>query len=134
MTVKKSYYYFYYRLYKFFILFGEDFLIKYKPVTFLIFLEVLLLSALDNWYTIIARRWDIKGHLMLLVIITIFISLFNYSFFLVGDKYKKYFFEFESYPKQKNIIAGWIAFLLVSLIITTYIISDYQMGLIDWKK
>lgn len=134
MSLKKAYYYFYYKLYNFFILFGEDFLLKYKPLIFIISLEVLLLSAVSNWYSILARGLDNQDHFILLIAITIFISLFNSSFFLHGEKYKTYFIEFENYNKKKKIISGWIIFIIISLVISIYFISDYQMELINWKR
>ena len=134
MNIKKAYYYFYYKLYNFFILFGEDFLNKYKPVIFIIFLEILLLFAFSNWYSILARGWDNEDHTILYFAIGIFISLFNSAFYLHGDKYKKHFIEFENYSKQKKILAGWITFIIITMVFAAYIFSDHQMSLIDWKK
>jgi hypothetical protein len=134
MTVKKAYHYFYYKLYKFFLLFSDDIFNKYKPIIIIIGLEAFLVTAIYNWYSILARGWDNKDHTFIYFSVGIFLALFNSFFFLHGDKYKMYFTEFENYNKQKKIIAGWVTFLIILLVIASFIFSMYQMSLIDWKK
>jgi hypothetical protein len=102
MTLKKAYYYFYYKIYYFFINVSDDILNKFKPVIIIAGLEVLVLTAFYNWYSILTRGWDNQDKPIPYFLGVIFIALFNSNVFLRNDKYKRYFTEFQNYTTKKR--------------------------------
>jgi len=130
MTIKKAYYYFYYKTYNFFINISDDALNSFKPAVLISALEVILVMDFFIWHTIVTKN---DAALFPYVCIVIFIAVFNSYVFLHNNKYKTYYPEFENYRKKKKIIGGWIVFVIVLLIIDSLIFSFYQMSLIDWR-
>jgi len=133
MTLKKSYYYFYYNIYIFFINISDDALNKFKPVIIIGGLEISILTDFFNWYSILTKGDD-DGATLPYFLGALFLALFNSYVFLPDNKYKKYFPEFQNYSKKKKVIGGSITFLIIILVIASLIFSFHQMDLIDWKK
>ena len=130
MTLKKAYYYFYYNIYIFFINISDDALNKFKPVIIIGGLEISILTDFFNWYSILTKN---DAAILPYFLGAIFLALFNTFVFLHGNKYKKYFPEFQNYSKKKKVIGGSITFLIIILVIASLIFSFHQMDLIYWK-
>lgn len=131
MTLKKAYHYFYYNIYTFFINISDDALNKFKPAVIIAVLEVIILMDFFIWHTILTKN---DAAILPYFLGAIFLALFNSFVFLHGNKYKKYFPEFQNYSKKKKVIGGSITFLIIILVIASLIFSFHQMDLIDWKK
>ena len=131
MTIKKAYYYFYYKIYNFSKNISDNILNDIKPVVIIGVSEIFLLSDIMIWYGIITKN-DFPD--ILLYGIGLIIIVFNFYIFMVRKDLKKYFTEFKHYDKKKNIIGGWIVFLTIMLALGSLIFSFYEMSLVDWTK
>lgn len=132
MSIKKAYYFFFYKIYNFSKNVSDDALNDLKPGIIISVLQIFLLIEILVWYTIITKGdvgadWYYK-------VVAILICGFNYYVFLYKNKWKNYFNEFKNYGKRKNIIGGWLTFITIIFIIVSLIFSFYQMSLVDWKQ
>lgn len=129
MSIKKIYYYFFYKIYKSVQYtsapFGE-FLTNFKAGVVMIVLELWTLLSMINYYTFITEnKVDLSFSKPIMYIPFIFIIGFNYYTLDYLDVWKRYNREFERLPKKKNTIGSWVVFLIVIILTTNFIFSFY---------
>ncbi len=135
MKLKRAYYYFYYKLYKFAILISDDALNEWKPLTSILVLQVLLLIEIIVWYSVITKRiFVINYPLITFLPIVAALGIKNYLFFLNKNKWKNYIDGFEKYDKKKKYLGGIIVLFIVAGIIASVILAFYYLSQIDWEQ
>jgi len=124
--MKRAYYYLYYKFFKMSEAAPSRWLSDWKAGVIIIFLELLLVFSLINYYNIFFDRYFNLTNVYV-VSIAIILFGFNYYIFLHKDKWKKYAEEFEQLPKSKNhigsIIVGCIVVLLIANLVF-FLLSD----------
>ena len=136
MTIKKIYYYLFYKLYKFFEWAPSRWLSDWKATVALMALEVLFLMSLMVYYKVFTKKDLFSDKSLTIVGITVIIilSLIKYFAFEHRDIWKDYVKEFNKWPARKNKIGTFIVWSIVMLIIANLVFSYYLMSQIDWKK
>lgn len=137
--IKKSYYYFFYKIYCSIEytseLSGGKFLTLFKAGVVMIALEIWILISIGAYYAIYKKIFlELSLSMPIIYIPLLIIVAFNYFTLDYKDNWKKYNTEFANYPKKKNRIGGWIVFGIIVLIIANLIYSFYLMSEIDWSK
>lgn len=129
MSIKKLYYYFFYKICKSIIYssapFG-NFLINFKAGFVLIVLQIWSFLSIINYYTFLTGNpVELSISMPIMYVPLIVIIGFNYYTLDYLDSWKKYNQEFDQLPKNKNRIGSWIAALIVLIIIMNFIFSFY---------
>ncbi|MRX42083.1 hypothetical protein GJU43_22665 [Flavobacterium sp. LC2016-23] len=137
--IKKSYYYFFYRIYRSIEytseLSGGKFLTEYKAGLVMLALETWGLFSLANYYTVYEKiSTELSISMPIVYVPAVIVYAFNYLTIHYKDRWKQYNTEFANYSKKKNRIGGWIVFGIILLIISNLIFSFYLMGEVDWSK
>jgi len=137
--IKKSYYYFFYKIYRSIEytseLSGGKFLTLFKASVVMIALETWMLFSWVNYYAIYTKTLKELSISMPVIYIPLLIIVgFNYFTLDYKGRWKKYNSEFVNYTKKKNRIGGWIVFGIILLIITNLIFSFYLVYQIDWNQ
>ncbi|WP_326983450.1 hypothetical protein VUJ46_02575 [Chryseobacterium sp. MYb264] len=137
--IKKAYHYFYYKIYKSIEFtsneIGGSFLIDWKATLVVDVLIYFIVSASLIYYTIFFdRNIHLNQSNTDVFIIAIPIFLLNYFVFHHQNKWKNIIISFDQLPQKKNVIGGWIVFIIIVFIIGNLIYSFYLMSLIDWSK
>lgn len=134
--LKRAYYYFFYKLYKFWENVSDPkFWSDWKAGVVIIALEIFLLASIFIYYKVFFNRnihlsesnWDIIIPMLVVVIP-------NYFAFVHTDRWKDYIKEFDELPKRSNKIGSWIVFSIVLLVIVNLIFSIYLMSQINWSQ
>ncbi|MET3036907.1 hypothetical protein ABXT08_12430 [Chryseobacterium sp. NRRL B-14859] len=130
MSIKKLYYYFFYKIYKAIQYtsapFG-DFLTNFKAGLVMIALEIWSIFSIGIYYSLITNtkiEWSISMSPIYILLIVI-IGFNYYSSLDYLNIWKDYYNEFERLPKKKNLIGSWIVFGIVLLIVGNLIFSFY---------
>jgi len=135
MSIKKTYYYLYYKLYNFAVSISDDAINEWKPLVTILVLQVLLIAEIFIWYSIATKKiLTIANPLTILLPIIAAIGIANYIFFLHGDKWKNYIAEFKQYDKRKKSVGGIVVFLVIALVLVSVIFSFYRLSQIDWQQ
>ncbi|RUT68553.1 hypothetical protein D0817_20730 [Flavobacterium cupreum] len=137
--IKKSYYYFFYRIYRSIEftseLSGGKFLTFFKAGVVMIALEIWIFFSFGNYYTICSKTFvEITFSMPIIYIPLLIIVGFNYFTLDYKDNWKKYNGEFANYSKRKNRIGGWIVFGIILIIIFNLIFSFYLVSQVDWSQ
>lgn len=136
-TLKKIYYYFFYKIYCSVEytseLSGGKFLSAFKASLVMIALEIWSTVSILNFYNIIFNRYMNIPKSIYIGIVLLF-SIISYFTFDYTDVWKSYNKKFDKLPKKKNILGGWIVFGFVLFIITNLVFSFYLMSQIDWSQ
>jgi hypothetical protein len=137
--IKKSYYYFFYKIYRSIEytseLSGGKFLTLFKAGVVMIALEIWILISISAYYAIYKKiSLELSLSMPIIYIPLLIIVAFNYFTLDYKDNWKKYNTEFANYSKKKNRIGGWIVFGIIVLIMANLIYSFYLMSEIDWSK
>lgn len=134
-TMKRAYYYLFYKLYKWYEKGPSVWWSDWKAGISIIALEIWLVASLFIYYKIFFNRYaHLSDSGWELIICALLIIIPNYWVFVHTDKWKDYVQEFDQLPKRTNKIGGWIVFGVVLLIIANLVFAFYQMSLIDWSK
>ncbi|SKA32726.1 hypothetical protein SAMN04488128_103708 [Chitinophaga eiseniae] len=126
MLVKDSYYYIFYKFYRFLQLSpltkGNT---KFKAVLFLIIVESWMAFSLINYYDILfsKKRGTISSSLTISLIAAIWII--KWFFFIRNDNWRNYVEKFDKWPKAKNRRGTLIVILIVLLLLINFIVSFY---------
>lgn len=136
MTLKRSYYYFFYKLYIFFENAPSRWLSDWKATFSLFVLEIWILLSVMVYYKVFTKKDLIPDSRLVLVSFSVIIilSLIKYFAFEHRDRWKEYVEEFSKWPTKKNKTGALIVWLIVLLIIANLIFSFYLMSQIDWKQ
>lgn len=129
MSIKKLYYYLFYKIYKAIIYtstpFG-DFLSSFKAGLVLIVLQIWSFLSIINYYTVITgSKVELSISTPIMYIPLIIIIGFNYYTLDYLDIWKSYNQEFDQLPKKKNTIGSWIVILIVLIVIMNFVFSFY---------
>ena len=137
--IQKSYYYFFYKIYRSIEytseLSGGKFLTLHKAGLVMLALEAWMLLSFCNYYAIYTKTLK-ELSISMPIVYTPAIILFAFNYFTLDykDNWKQFNSEFANYSKRKNRIGGWIVFGIILLIISNLIFSFYLMSQIDWSQ
>lgn len=135
MTIKKAYYYLYYKLYRFAVSISDDAINEWKPLVTILILEVFLIAEIFIWYSVATKKiFVVSNPLTSFLPVVAIIGIANYIFFLHKNRWRNYVDEFESYDKKKKSFGGLIVFLIIALIAASVVLAFYQLSKIDWKQ
>lgn len=136
--IKRHYYYFYYKWYRLVEYtsteLGGAFLTDFKAGIAIIALQIWFVVSFFNYYNIFIDRHInfSKDTYITIGLIMAFLNTLLLSF--VRDKWKEYFKEFDSFPKEKQRKGSWIVFGISAFIVLNLIFSFYLMMHIDWDQ
>ncbi|AYZ10814.1 hypothetical protein EGY05_02140 [Chryseobacterium arthrosphaerae] len=129
MSIKKNYYYFFYKIYKSVQYTSKpfgDFLLKFRAGIIMIALQIFALASLGIYYSIITQaKMELSIFMAVIYIPLIIIIAFNYYSLDYLDIWKEYNKEFDNLPRKKNVLGSWIVFGIVLIIIGNFIFSFY---------
>lgn len=135
MSLKKAYYYLYYKLYRFAVSISDDAINEWKPLITILVLEILLIAEIFIWHSIATKKIFVVNNPLFSFLPTVaIIGTANYLFFLHRDKWKGYITEFKQYDKKNKYIGGMIVSTVIALIVASVIIAFYELSKIDWKQ
>jgi hypothetical protein len=137
--IKKSYYYFFYKIYRSIEytseLSGGKFLTFYKTGLVMLALETWIFFSLLAYYKIYTKiSIQLLISMPIIYIPAIIIYAFNYFTLDYKDNWRQFNAEFANYSKRKNRIGGWIVFGIILIIVSNLIYSFYLMSQIDWSQ
>jgi magnesium-transporting ATPase (P-type) len=129
MSIRKLYYYFFYKIYKSIQYtsapFGE-FLNNFKAGLVMIVLQLWIVFSIINYYTVITgTKVQLSISNPIIYIPLVIILGVNYYTLDYLDIWKSYNNEFDQLHKKKNIIGGWIVLAIVIIITANFIFSFY---------
>lgn len=129
MSIKKLYYYFFYKIYKSIQYtsapFG-DFLNGFKAGVVMIVLQLWTVFSLINYYSVITgSKVELSVSKPIMYIPLIIILGFNYYTLDYSNIWKSYNNKFDQLTKRKNIIGSWIVLSIVIIVIANFIFSFY---------
>lgn len=134
MSIKKAYYFSFYKLYRSFEASPSRFWSEWKASLLMDILVGCIVIIIGLIYTVITKKDFIIFESNLytwIMIITIGVS--NYFIFNHADKWKEIVADFSHLPKNKNRIGGIIFWSIFFLIIASVVFMFYLMSRIDWK-
>jgi hypothetical protein len=135
MTIKKAYYYLYYKLYRFAVSISDDAINEWKPLVTILILEVLLIAEIFIWYSVATKKiFVVSNPLTSFLPVVAIIGIANYIFFLHKNRWRNYVDEFKSYDKKRKSFGGLIVFLVIALLVASVMLAFYQLSQIDWKQ
>ncbi|MRX42071.1 hypothetical protein GJU43_22580 [Flavobacterium sp. LC2016-23] len=137
--IKKSYYYFFYRIYRSIEytseLSGGKFLTFHKASLVVLALEAWVFFSFMAYYRIFTKTSiQLSFSMPIIYVPAIIIYVFNYFTLDYKDNWKQFNVEFANYSKRKNRIGGWIVFGIILLIISNFIFSFYLISQVDWSQ
>lgn len=135
-SIKKSYYYFFYKLYKFWEYVSvPKFWSDWKASLILDCLIYFIVSSAFIYYKVFFNPYlHLSEGYNDVFILVIPVVIFNYLVFHHRDQWRSIIVEFDKIPKKKNLIGSWIVFSIVLLVILNLIYSFYLMSQIDWSQ
>lgn len=127
--IKKSYYYLFYKFYKFGEWSPSSFPSDWTAVFAILSIEIWFLVSLKVYYFDFFNRNDDFEILSFQTIIP-FVSLIllNSLTFFHNAKWKEYVQEFDYWPRSKNIIGTWIVIGILVFVLVNVIVSFHLMG------
>ena len=135
MSLKKLYYFVFYKLYKFFETSPIRYWSEWKASLMMDIIVGGIITAGGIDYTIITKKGFIVFESNTLTwAMIIFIPLCNYLIFNNTDRWRLIITDFDKWPKLKNRVGGIIVWSAIILIFTTNIFLFYLMSEIDWKQ
>lgn len=135
MSMKKAYYYLYYKLYNFAVSISDDAINEWKPLVTIGVLQIMIIVEIFVWYSILTKKiLTLTNPLASILPIVAVIGVANYFFFLHRNRWKNYIAEFKQYDKKKKSVGGIVVFLIISLVLASVIFSFYRLSQIDWKR
>jgi hypothetical protein len=135
MTIKKTYYYLFYKLYKVAKTGAIKSLSFWYALSAIMILEGWFVFSLYNYYTIFINRYSsLQLKSPITIVFIILVLIINYFSFVYNDKWKGYVDEFDQWSKKRNIYGGLIVWSIIILITANLIFSFYLFSQIDWKQ
>jgi len=134
--IKKVYSLFFYKLYCLFKSQSEDGWEDWKALVVIGGLQGLLIIEFYTWCDIIFKNNNIEfsSPRIVIALIAIIITAFNYYVLLYQDRWRQYEEEFKQYSDEKNKAINLLVFFFILLDLGSLIFAYYQMSLIDWSK
>lgn len=124
MSIKKAYYYLFYKLYKFSEAAPSKWLSDWKAELCIDVLEIFIVASFIYYFDISLGNGNFFYLFFMLAI-----SIPNYLIFHHKDQWKTIVEEFDTLPKKQNRIGGIIIWSIILLIIINLILSVYYMDL-----
>lgn len=136
MSIKKGYYYLFYKLYKFSEAAPSKWWSEWKASLVIDVLIYLLLLSAGGYYSIITKKdmLPIANPKFVIFLIVIGVVSINYFIFNYQDKWRIYVAEFDRWGKLKNRLGGLIVLLIIFLVVANLIFMFYLLSQIDWKQ
>jgi hypothetical protein len=129
MTFKKAYYYFHYKIYKFFSKRENIFLSDgFRAEISLMAIKLWLVFPIYAYFGLLQEKRptiSILQPTVFLPMIVIFSS--TLYFFTFSSKWKIYHEEFDKWPKNKNIKGGILVLGIIALIVVNAFLSIYLL-------
>ena len=127
MSIKKAYFYLFYKFYKFGERSPSVFPSDFTATVAIGILEMLFIASLKFYYI---EYVDPKNELtpLQVIVVGIVVFLVNAILFIANDNWKHYIKEFDKLPKRKNIIGTWAVILIVAFILVNVGISFKVMS------
>jgi uncharacterized protein YacL len=123
-TLKKIYYYVYYRIFCFGKSLSDDALNDWKPLIIICLLQLFLIISIDLWLKILfGRSYILEKSNLQLWMICVGLVLINFYFLLWQNKWKSRTKEFIKHSRKKHLI-GTVA--VVALIIGVILLLFYS--------
>lgn len=134
MTIKKAYYFSFYKFYKSFEASPSRFWSEWKASLLMDVLVGCIVITIGLIYTVVTKKDFIIFESSLYTwIMILIIGISNYFIFNHADKWKGIIADFNHLPKNKNRIGGIIFWSIFFLIIASVVFMFYLMSQIDWK-
>jgi len=134
--MKKAYYYFFYKLYKIMLWTSspfENFFSKFRASLALIALELWIVFTIQNYYEILNEIDSKSSSNLFIYIMGLAIIISNYmSFEYYDNVWQKYKDEFDGLPKRKNIIGGFIVWIIILFITLSFFFSTFYLHKINF--
>jgi hypothetical protein len=128
MTIKKAYYYFFYKFYKFGEASPSIFPSDFTAAFAISILEVLFLASFKFYSTeFLGRHGDLRFVSFQVIVPLSTIFLLNYFAFINNTVWKKYIHEFDHLPSSKNNLGTWIVIAITVFVIINFSLSTYLM-------
>jgi hypothetical protein len=135
MSIKKMYYYLFYKIYKLSEAAPSRWLSDWKAGIAIVALEIWLLLSIGVYYTVVTKvRIQLNIKMPIIFVPFLAILLGNYLLFFANDRWKEYAQEFDQWPKAKNRLGSLIVFSLIILIIINLFFSFYLMSQVNWSQ
>jgi hypothetical protein len=136
MTLKKGYYYLFYKLYKSFEAAPSKWLSEWKASFCMDALIIFILLTIGGYYSIITKKEMITTDNPEIVIwvLGLSVAFINYLFFNHRNKWKLIIEEFDRLPKKKNRIGTLLVWLIIFLIFANLIFMYYLMSQVAWRQ
>lgn len=133
---KNAYYLLFYTLYRLFKSLSEDGWEAWKALIVISGLQGLLIVEFYTWCDIIFKNNNLEfsSPRIVITLLAIVITVFNYYALLHHGRWKKYEEEFKHYSDEKNKVINLSVFLFIIIVLGSLIFAFYQMSLIDWSK
>lgn len=130
-----SYQYVYYKFYKFWEFVSVPrFWSDWKAGISLFALELWFFGSIFVYYKIYFNPYvDLKLDTIERFILIIVLGELKYYTFSYNQKWKKIINRFDKLPRYKNILGGWIVFLISIFIFLNLLYSFFLMSKIDWS-
>ena len=128
MSIKRKYYYLFYKLYKFGEASPSIFPSDFTATCTICILEVLILGSLSFYATPFFGRGNLKFISFQVLTPILVIVLVNYFAFIHNTVWKKYVKEFDRLPPKKNAEGTWIVLGVIVLIIVNFAFSGHIMS------
>ncbi|QKJ30324.1 hypothetical protein HQ865_11315 [Mucilaginibacter mali] len=127
MTIVKSYYYLFYKLYKFFLSHeSTKWLADVKAIILLCSLEVWLLFSLNNYFDFLNHHHSKLSFFSLKVVLPLFfVLIIKWILFIKNEDWKGYVQEFDKLPYKKNRKGTWIVFAIVIVSAANFVFSFF---------
>jgi membrane protease YdiL (CAAX protease family) len=125
MTIKKAYYYLYYKIYKMWDKVENPFLsTNLRADISMIFIMIWFIVSLFAYLSImLGRRIELDLTKPIGLILAILVLGLTLYFFTFSTKKKDYFIEFEQWPVKKNRLGGLIVVCIVIFILVNLFVS-----------
>ena len=134
--IKKTYYYFFYKLYKFWGWISyPKFWSYWKAGVSIVVLELWGMLMIINYYYIFNNGSSKDVTKSMIIIPSLIIIILNYiAFDHYYNIWKNYKEEFDQLPNRKNIIGGIIVWVIILFIVINFFISTFHLHKMTFGK
>lgn len=136
MNIKKSYYYLFYKLYRFSEAAPSKWWSEWKALLVINVLTYFTLLSVGGYYTVITKK-DLfldGSEKSIIISIVSAVTLINYFVFNYNEKWRGNVHEFDKWPKKKNRNGSIAVGLAIFLVLANLIFMFYLMSRIDWAQ
>lgn len=127
--VKKTYYYFFYKIFKSIEYtskeFGGEFMIDFKTSLVLITLEIFIIFSFANYYNIFFHSDSGIFPNSIWVIIILILTMIDYFIFHSKKQWKNIINNFDKLTENENNRGSWIVFVTIALVLINFVFSFY---------